>query len=167
MLHKCHETFQQLGAINYHNLISDLCRKLRISAGDRDGRRGGGGPTRGRGGRHATSEPDGQNSTVVRPDSPMTKASDESFRRKLQTKAWDEGLGWGARLRPLLPSAARIASKSPARALRRPWGRRVIARSHRASKDARSHPGNERSPAFPRDRIAVARPEGRPSRDAL
>jgi hypothetical protein len=42
MLHNCHEAFLQPHAINYHNLISYLCKKLRISDGNRDDRRGSG-----------------------------------------------------------------------------------------------------------------------------
>jgi hypothetical protein len=163
MLHKCHETFQQLGAINYHNLISDLCRKLRISASDRDGRRGGGGPTRGRGGRHATSEPDGQNSTVVRPDSPTTKASDESFRRRLGTKAWV-----GARdcdlCCPRRPESRAKVPRAPCGdhgagvSLRGAIGRRKTREAIQGTRGALRSPGIA---------SAVARPEGRPSRDAL
>ena len=40
MLHNCHETFLQPNAINYRNLISYLWKKLRISDGNRDDRRG-------------------------------------------------------------------------------------------------------------------------------
>ena len=69
-------------------------------------------------------------------------------------------------MRPAIAASAALGGPNRERKSRaRPaetMGGRVIARSHRASKDARSHPGNERSPAFPRDRVAVARPEGRP-----
>lgn len=86
MLHNCHETFLQPHAINYHNLISALCKKLRISDGDRADRRGSRAQLAEGAGRHATSKPDGQNSTVVQPDSPTTKAWGQGLGRRLGTR---------------------------------------------------------------------------------